>query len=314
MALYDYLGNEIDVGSASVVVNVKDFGAKGNGSAIDSAAIQSALDSVKTLGGVIYFPSGIYLLGTKLIFYSNQILLFEKGAVLKQGAAITSLLMSYCASDVTGYNGTHDCIIYGATFDGNTSYTTNNTLVGTVHAKNIVFENCTFKNAYGIWHNIEINSSYNVKMINCDLEGTRKTGANGELIQIDAINGTDTWPWDDNRGEVDYTVCKYIEIAGCIFHDDTVVPAIGNHSGVTNQHISIHDNIFDGITSSRGAINLQSSTNVRIYNNVFNGCTSGVKNAGSSQWIHDNTFVGVTDVQDGSAVTHNNMINGSYTA
>lgn len=312
MAIYDYEGNPLSVGN--IFVNVKDFGAKGNGSFNDSTAIQSAIDSIKDVGGIVFFPKGTYALGTGLIFYSNQTLVFENGATLLQGASINNLLMSYCASTVGGYEGTHDCYIYGATFDGG-AYTTNNTLVGTIHAKNIVFENCTFKNAYGTWHDIEINSSYNVKLINCDFEGSRKTGANGEMIQIDAINNSDTWPWDSNRGLIDSTVSKYIDIVGCYFHDSTVVPAIGNHSGMGNNFIKIHDCVFDGLTSTRSAIYLQGTYNLDIYDNTFNECTTCIGSSGTTHYIHDNRFVNATTAISGtSSIAHNNIINGTYTA
>lgn len=309
--LFDYLGNEIGL----PIVNVKEFGARGTSSGDDSDAIQEAIDSVRQLGGVVYFPAGIYPLAKHILFYSKQLLFFEPGATLRQAAGIDNLLMSYCADATEGYDGTHDCIIYGATFDGATTYSTNNTLVGIVHAKNIIFEKCVFKNAYGTWHNLEINSSYNVKVINCDFEGSRKTGANGELIQIDSIGNEATWPWPSNRGAIDGTVCRYIEIYGCQFHDDTLVPAIGNHSSVVNRYINIHDNIFDGITSTRGTIILSNTTNVDVHDNVFTGCTTGVASSETSHFIHDNIFVNVTTAASGSAsAVHNNMINGTYTA
>ena len=312
MAIYDYQGNEIPVSVG--YVSVVDYGAKGDGVTDDAQPIQLALNDLKNSGGIIYFPKGIYLLKSSVLFYSNQTLWFENGATLLQGASINNLLMSYCGSTVTEYNGTHDCLIYGATFDGG-SYTTNNTLVGIVHSKNIIFENCTFKNAYGIWHNLEINSSYNCKVINCDFEGSRKTGENGCLIQIDAINNTATWPWDGNRGSVDSTVSKYIEVCNSIFHDDIIAPAIGNHSTATDSFISIHDNIFDGLTSQRGAINFQSANNVDIYDNIFNGCMTGIGSSGATYYIHDNRFVSAATAISGSAsVAHANMINGTYTA
>lgn len=312
MAIYDYEGNTVAIGGE--FVSVKDYGAKGDGTTDDATAIQSALTALQTSGGIIYFPKGTYLIASNLLFYSNQTLWFENGATLLQGASIDNLLMTYCGSSVTEYNGTHDCLIYGATFDGGT-YTTNNTLVGTVHAKNITFENCTFKNAYGIWHDLEINSSYNVKVINCDFEGSRKTGANGCMIQIDAINNSATWPWSTNIGQIDNTVSKYVEVVGCIFHDDTVSPAIGNHSQAVDDFIRIHENVFDSLTSSRGAINFQSATNVDVYDNTFNGCTTGIGSSGATYYIHDNRFVGATTAISGSAsVAHANMINGTYTS
>lgn len=312
--IYDYEGNALDVNVSLPFVNVMDYGAKGDGTTDDASAIQTALDTVKTTGGIIYFPLGTYLLKSSILFYSNQTLWFENGAKLLQGAAINNLLMSYCGSSVTGYNGTHDCLIYGATFDGG-SYTTNNTLVGIIHAKNITFENCTFKNAYGTWHNLEINSTYNCKVLNCDFEGSRKTSETGCMIQIDAINNSATWPWDGNRGSIDNTISKYIEICGTIFHNDTVSPAVGNHSTATDSFISIHDNVFDGLTGSRGAINFQSADNVDIYDNTFNGCTTGIGSSGATYYIHDNRFVSATTAISGSAsVAHANMINGTYTA
>ena len=299
-----------------ISANVRDFGAVGDGLADDTAAIQSALDSCKSTGGTVFFPEGTYVITAYLVFYSHQALIFKPGATLKQGAAITALLLPECGSAVTGYDGTHDCLIYGATFDGG-DYTTNNTLTGAVHAKNIVFENCTFKNAYGAWHDLEFCGCYNCKIINCDFEGSRKTDAAGCLVQIDPIGSTGTWPWGDNRGVVDSTVCKYIEVSGCIFHDCTVSPGIGNHSSAgstPDELIRIHDCIFDGLTSNRAAIQLNVGANVDVYNNTFNGCKYGIGNADGTYCIHDNRFIDVTTAFNSSAVGYNNMINGTFTS
>jgi hypothetical protein len=311
MSLYDYQGNVIAVSGAGAFVNVTDYGAVGNGVTDDTIAIQNAINAINN-GGIVFFPKGTYLVTASIYFYSNNTLWFESGASLLQGAAINNILMTYCASDVGEYNGTHDCVIYGGTFDGG-AFTTNNTLVGTVHAKNITFANCTFRNAYGIWHNLEINSSYNVKVVSCDFEGRRKTGANGCMIQIDAIDNAGTWPWSNNRGLIDNTISKYIDIDSCIFHDNTVSPAIGNHSSTTDSFITIHDCIFDGLTSTRGSIVFNAS-NVDIFDNTFNGCTTGVGSSGDTYYIHDNRFVDVTTAVSGNtSVAHANMINGTYT-
>lgn len=47
--------------SKFVEVNVKDFGAKGDGVTDDSLAIQKAYDFVKDTGGTVFFPRGIYI-------------------------------------------------------------------------------------------------------------------------------------------------------------------------------------------------------------------------------------------------------------
>lgn len=308
MAVYDVDGNNII--TEGLFVNVMAFGAKGNGVADDATAIQNALNSIRTTGGVVYFPEGTYKVGSAVQFYSNSTLFFEPGATLLQGASMNNMMRSFCDSSWTGYSGTHDCLIYGATFDGG-DYTTNNTLVGIAHAKNIIFENCTFKNAYGEWHNIEINSSYNVKVINCDFEGSRKTSERGELIQIDWAYHSSSYPWNIN---IDNTVCELIEIYGCTFHN-SMASAIGTHSDGANNRIRIHDNNFDSISATRGTIYLDDSLNLDIYDNTFDTCTLGVGSSGATWYIHDNRFIDVTTAIGGStSVAHANMINGTYTA
>lgn len=61
------------------VINVKSFGAKGDGSAGDTAAIQAALNCFKApaantdnlLGGAVYLPAGTYLITEKIRLFSN---------------------------------------------------------------------------------------------------------------------------------------------------------------------------------------------------------------------------------------------------
>jgi hypothetical protein len=49
-----------------IYVNVKDFGATGNGSTDDRAAIQTAINSVSATGGTVFFPTGTYNIGAEL--------------------------------------------------------------------------------------------------------------------------------------------------------------------------------------------------------------------------------------------------------
>jgi polygalacturonase len=53
--------------------NVKDFGAKGNGIALDTAAIQKAIDAAAVNHGTVTFEPGIYLTGS--IFVKNHVTL-----------------------------------------------------------------------------------------------------------------------------------------------------------------------------------------------------------------------------------------------
>jgi pectate lyase-like protein len=63
----------------SDIINVKDWGAVGNGSTPDSAAIQAAIDYCsstaggKPAGGTVFFPNGIYQLTARLSVGSNSV-------------------------------------------------------------------------------------------------------------------------------------------------------------------------------------------------------------------------------------------------
>ncbi len=65
-------------------VNVRDFGAIGDGETLDTAAIRAAIDACDA-GKTLYFPSGTYLTGA-LSLHSNMDVYLEAGATL-QGSA-----------------------------------------------------------------------------------------------------------------------------------------------------------------------------------------------------------------------------------
>lgn len=311
MALYNYLGTELYDGLPSV--NVKAFGAKGDGETADSDAIQDALDSVNLTGGIIVFPTGTYMIDKSLKFYSNQLLFFEPCAVLQLGANIDNLMRSYTTSTIGSYDGVHDTQIIGAVFDAG-SITGNLTLLGFCHAKNITIKNCKFINESGGWHELEINSSMNILIDNCEFDGSKKNNSNGENIQIDHAGSSAQYPWDSYK--TDSTVCNFVEIRSCYFYNNTYSPAIGNHTNGAHKFTRIHDCVFDSYTGSRGAIDFTSSmSEVDIYDNTFNGCTTGIGSYGATYYIHDNRFVSATTAISGStSIAHANIINGTYTA
>ena len=291
------------------IADVTEFGAVGDGTTDDYSAIQSAIDSVSD-GGTVFFPTGTYLITQSLKVYSKQVIELN-GSTILQGASITNLLRGYSTTSIGEYDGTHDTVIQNGTFDGG-SYTTNNTLVGFCHSKNVTIRNCAFVNAYGAWHNLEINSSKWFVVDNCTFEGTRKNNSNGCMIQVDSYDSAATWPWSD--GKQDNTVSYLVEIKNCHFYGNTVSPAIGNHSSTNIQYLRIHDCTFEGLTTTRCAIAFQSSLYVDVYNNTFIGCTNIVDNRSGSNWtVHDNRIVGATGGMFGFASAYKNMVDGTLT-
>lgn len=228
----------------------------------DTKALQSCIDKLRD-GGTVYFSDGTYLISDTLIFYSNQNLIFSDNAVIlrsdKSDVITRYLLASYSESHWSGYEGTHDVVISGCTFDANKNLTEKTTLVNTVHCKNITIENCRFLHC-SQWHCIEINSSENVVIKNCVFDGPTYTGIHpellNELIQLDLAKGGSYGPVYNCDGALidfckDLTVCRNVTIRNCLFKCGGF-PAIGHHDDCPHHNIEITENIFDGPSGLNG--------------------------------------------------------------
>lgn len=66
----------------SVFTNVKQYGALGNGTTDDTSAISSALSSLSSTGGVLFFPSGTYITGNQTILSNVLIMGAGRGATI----------------------------------------------------------------------------------------------------------------------------------------------------------------------------------------------------------------------------------------
>lgn len=133
------------------LVNVTVLGAVPDDGQDDIVPLQAAVDEVKG-GGVVYFPKGEYLLSKCLMFYSNQTLYFEPGAVLKiidpynrEMGSSQSLLANDMDGTVGGYDAVKNVNIIGAVFDGNADIDYSNVMLNTCHVENLNVINCICK-------------------------------------------------------------------------------------------------------------------------------------------------------------------------
>jgi len=107
--------------------DVMDYGATGNGSTDDTAAIQSALTAAAAGGGTVYCPAGQYLVtptssGPALSVGGNGIRLLgasSKASTLVKGASGVLLSISGPAADTTGATHRKYCSVEDLGFNGN---------------------------------------------------------------------------------------------------------------------------------------------------------------------------------------------------
>ena len=80
--------------SAQHVFNVYSYGAKGDGSPGDEAAIQSAMNAIPASGGRLFFPPGTYAttIGTTLSIPEYIQVDFDEGAVLAPNQSSVTIL------------------------------------------------------------------------------------------------------------------------------------------------------------------------------------------------------------------------------
>lgn len=234
-------------GGSGEYVNVKDFGAVGDGVTDDSVTIQNAIEYSKENGGIVFLPKGTYLLVTNnftrgestiaFMVYENQKIVGDNAILLTaEDALFRNVISTYNAEDATGYAGIANVHIEGLTFDSQRDASI--TFLRTTHADNITIKNCVFKNCH-TWHCIELNSTKNSRVIGSRFYDYLSPSSYGESIQLDYANN------NGNLGVTDGTVCKDIEISGCYFKV-TNHPAIGNHATGEHHHVKIFNNIFEG--------------------------------------------------------------------
>src|SRR5262249_5687163 len=77
-----------DKGLGASVYNVRDFGAKGDGATLDTAAVQAAIDACAgDRGGTVLVPAGDFVIGTIELKSNVTLHLAAKGKLLGSGSA-----------------------------------------------------------------------------------------------------------------------------------------------------------------------------------------------------------------------------------
>jgi len=279
--------------ASSLVVNVVDRGAKGDGVTDDSAAIQAAIDEVGGTGGTVLIPAGTFMVnatrssGQGLMITSHMTLQLDPSAVLKvlpNGSPSYSILYLEEVSDVN---------ILGGTLEGDRSTHTGTggeSGMGIVVASStsIVIESVTVKECWGDGFYIGGSTpSQGITLCSVVADHNRRQGlsvvmADGVVVRNSTFqntsgttpeNGIDIEP---NPGET----VNNLQILNCIFSNNAG-GGIQDSVPIANTGIAFATNIViegnhvtgNGVNSAngdaRGGIEVSNVSGHRIANNII---------------------------------------------
>ena len=98
------------------MLSIKSYGAKGDGTADDFAAIQSALDSGEK---EIYIPMGIYCVSGTLLVHSDTHIVADNGGKIVMKSKERRKRNEFLLSNADVVNGNKNISIAGGIWDGN---------------------------------------------------------------------------------------------------------------------------------------------------------------------------------------------------
>lgn len=151
--------------TVSAGVNVKDYGAVGNGTTDDTAAIATALAT----GRSVLFPAGTYLTGAQTVASAGQILFGEGAASIILAQSVASNLFTVSAD----YVGFQDLRMNGvATSNANSTfaiYTAAASPAKYMTVERVVFSGADAAHGFNNAIKLDTNSSY-ATLINCKIE------------------------------------------------------------------------------------------------------------------------------------------------
>ena len=278
------LQNQINaLATAKMLINVKDYGAVGDGVTDDSAALNTAFAAAGTDYCTVLFPSGTYMIGSPVDIPSNTTVYFDNAEikVIRTDSTWKELAFSLGeygnANYSSGYNGVHDVTFVNMKFNGGysnvfTASTHGGGNIGLNHCKNIKFIGCQFSNIVND-HYIDVAGSANVIIKDCIFVGGVYLGSDAyEAINID-------WSTESgfpHFGVFDNTVSINIWVDSCTFNDFTGTGnpcGIGTHDTTTtlggHRAIYIINNRFNNVHQ---AIHMLNAYDVFINGNYFEQC------------------------------------------
>jgi hypothetical protein len=237
------------------------FGAKGNGQARDTRAVQRAIDAAGREGGCVYFPPGRYLCGT-LHLRSHVTIQLENGATLAAAPDRGDFddyeklaYNSYSDQETTDFNFgllcgrdlEHVAIAGPGRIDMARKERGGPKPIALKLCRNILIRDLTIENA----------PNYNVSLLGCDFV---------DILGVTIRNG-----YADG---IDPDCCRHVRIANCFIesYDDAIVPKASPSLGYlrTTEHVTVTNCV---LTTGCNALKLGTESSGGFKDIVFSNCS-----------------------------------------
>jgi len=238
---------------AASPIDVRWFGAKGDGVNDDTDAIQAALEEALRLGSaVIRVPAGRYKLTRSLNLYRNTRLLLDDTAVLLRSHR-GALLMNYKTSDIFyGYEGNGNITIEGGVLDCNAAGFLNPSVgIALAHSSGITIRRVTLKDV-PLGHAVELTGVENVRIDECAFLGFV---GDKDRYYVEAIQLEPATQAGFGGFAKDHTATRLVTVTHCYFGGSGTPGTapwpcgIGAHSAGADKfydNITVTNNTFEG--------------------------------------------------------------------
>lgn len=239
--------------------NVLHFGAKGDGTADDTAAIQSALSAAGSAaaaaspaGALVIIPPGKYKIaaGTRLTVRSGVTIEAYGAYIFKATGATVGLLANFVVGvdSFTAFTGNSHIKIYGGVWDGQAQNAPTDAAYDVIdfnHGKNILLRDVEIRNVCSD-HALEFNSVDGGRAIDCKFFGFRDaTGLTrqfSEAVQIDlAVSGS------SSIGTNDGTHSRNITLRGCYAGPAIDGSGLGGFGKLVGSHTTAAGGTYENI-------------------------------------------------------------------
>jgi len=271
-------------GIASEFVSVKDYGATGDGITDDSTAIQLAIN--ENTGRTIYFPSGTYIIGTRVVFATNTHLAGDKDtSVLKLRAQNWPVAAGLMFEAVLKTDIKLDSLVFDGT-KGNVG-TSRSPMLVFFRSQRIELHNCTFRDTEGICLNVSTDIDEFVadscKFLRCGGDPSNSDGYRKQAIAFSMtspfrtqnVRITNCYFYRQGLDCISLADCDNVHISGNTAVESYTL-VYTNPLPSTTTNLVISDNVVN-VCSEFGAasgvpplaVDLVSCVNFTVVNNTF---------------------------------------------